>query len=280
MDRLTLELLGGFQGTLWGRPLPQLRTRKVAALLIYLVTEDARHYRKGISVYPRLHERQSLMTLLWPERSAQSARRNLRQILYHLRHAFERVPGRRDEEAVPLVEADREAVWLNPDAALDSDVARFMQLLRGETGGECLASLPRDTSACRERLQAAADLYQGDFLKGVDLVDAQTFQEWVLLMQEYLRQQALVVLEGLTALCLHIGDVVCAEGAARQQIRIDDLRESAYRQLMEVLARSGHRTQALKLYDELCRRLRDDLGIIPEAATRHLHQAVLAESIA
>jgi DNA-binding SARP family transcriptional activator len=279
MDLLALELFGGFQATLRGGLLPGFRTRKVAALLIYLATEEALRSGTATSPAPRRFERQKLMDLLWPNHARTSAQNNLRQTLFHLRHAFHDVPPRQGEAVVPVVVADRGAVWINPDAALESDVARFADLLRGPGQGECLASVPLDRAACRAMLEAAGALYQGDFLDGVDLVDAQPYQEWVLLQQEMLRRWALQVLEALAMLCLHTGDLGCAEAAARRQIDMDALREPAYRQLMEALARSGHRSRALRVYDALTQLLRSDLGVPPANDTRRLHSAVLAERV-
>ena len=54
MNALTISLLGEFQAIRNGQPLQGFRTRKVQALLIYLIAE------------PKAHQRESLMELLWP----------------------------------------------------------------------------------------------------------------------------------------------------------------------------------------------------------------------
>ncbi len=54
MASLSLSLLGPFRAVLDGSPLPGFRTKKVQALLIYLVTERAMP-----------HRREYLMELLW-----------------------------------------------------------------------------------------------------------------------------------------------------------------------------------------------------------------------
>ncbi|HEX6387436.1 MAG TPA: hypothetical protein VF177_22440, partial [Anaerolineae bacterium] len=77
MNQLSLSLLGDFQADLNGEPLIGFRTQKVQALLIYLAA--APH---------TAHRREQLMTLLWPGMPEQSARSNLRQILFHLRQVI------------------------------------------------------------------------------------------------------------------------------------------------------------------------------------------------
>ena len=61
---------------------------------------------------------------------------------------------------------------------------------------------------------------------------------------------------------------------ARRQLEIDELQESAHRQLIEALARSGQQSLALAQYD-ICRNLlQDELGVEPALETQQLMVAV------
>jgi DNA-binding SARP family transcriptional activator len=71
---ISLHLLGPFQAQLAGRPFTRFGTIRGQALLIYLAVEQA-----------RAHNREGLMTLLWPDMPLKSARQNLRQTIYLLR---------------------------------------------------------------------------------------------------------------------------------------------------------------------------------------------------
>ncbi len=46
---------------------------------------------------------------------------------------------------------------------------------------------------------------------------------------------------------------------------------------MNALATRGNDAEALRVHDDLCRRLRDDLGIGPSAASRNLHTLLLTD---
>ncbi|MCA9968510.1 MAG: hypothetical protein KC423_29900, partial [Anaerolineales bacterium] len=97
MSTLLLTVLGAFAGTWDKRPLPAFRSNKTQALLIYLTTEAAFHG-------PQPHQREALMTLLWPDVLHRSAQTNLRQTLYQLRQvvpAIEQTDGE-----IPFVLAD------------------------------------------------------------------------------------------------------------------------------------------------------------------------------
>jgi len=71
MDSLVIHLLGNPEIRLGEQPL-SFRTRKVLALLVYLVMERG------------MHSRESLMALLWPESSQSSAAATLRTTLSRL----------------------------------------------------------------------------------------------------------------------------------------------------------------------------------------------------
>jgi DNA-binding SARP family transcriptional activator len=52
-------------------------------------------------------------------------------------------------------------------------------------------------------------------------------------------------------------------------------RESGYRFLMQALADEGNAAEALRVYEELRARLRDELGAAPSAPTRAVHRDLL-----
>ncbi len=95
MSGLRLSLLGPFTATLDDLPVGSFRTNKVQALLIYLAVE--RH---------RPHQREALMTLLWPDMPLGSAQVNLRQTLYRLRHAIPEVSHKNKAETTPLLKTE------------------------------------------------------------------------------------------------------------------------------------------------------------------------------
>jgi DNA-binding SARP family transcriptional activator len=76
---------------------------------------------------------------------------------------------------------------------------------------------------------------------------------------------------------LEIGgsELPTAERAARTLVAIAPYRESGYRWLMQTLEERGNRAEALRVYDELRLRLRDELGTVPAPATQDLHRSLL-----
>jgi SARP family transcriptional regulator, regulator of embCAB operon len=84
-------------------------------------------------------------------------------------------------------------------------------------------------------------------------------------------------LECYTAACLGLGgtELAAAERAARQLVRSAPLRESATALLMRVLEQRGNAAEALLVYDDLRRRLREELGVAPMASLQAEHRRLL-----
>jgi DNA-binding SARP family transcriptional activator/predicted ATPase len=257
MPTLSLALLGPVQVALDDRPL-HFRTNKAQALLVYLAVE-------AMARPAGRHRREALMELLWPGLPLQSAQDNLRQTLYQLRKTIPALPATGSAELVPLLLTDRRTVQLNPAGAYALDMAIFTRLLDHE---------PTPTAS-----EQAAALYRGDFLADFYLVDSDAFEVWAANQRASLRRQALDALERLAALCAEQGNYQQAETYARRQLVIDDVHESAHRQLMTILAQSGRRRQALTQYKIWRKLLADELGVEPSAETVELYQRIRGDEL-
>jgi len=250
MSELSVSLLGPFAASLNDEPLTQFRTRSVQALLVYLVCEAERP-----------HQRETLMDLLWPGMPLPSAQANMRQTLYRLRRIIPEVQRQDGLTAVPFLLTNRQTIQINPDAAYFADVQHFDALVDSDPA-------------------QAITLYRGDFLADFYLPDSETFETWVAARRADFRRQVLISLETLAAVHLQQGDFDEAEMLARRQLAIDNLRESSHRQVLEALARSGRRQEALTHYNDLRRLLQGELALDPQAETDALVAAIRTGELA
>ncbi|MGB3716569.1 MAG: BTAD domain-containing putative transcriptional regulator [Candidatus Promineifilaceae bacterium] len=250
MTALHLSMLGRLGVSLDDLPTVKFRTKRAQALLAYLVTEEAPDRV--------LHKREALMELLWPGLPPKSARSNLRQTLYYLRQAVVDLPSSNGEDSVPLLLTDRSTVGLNPAYPLDADVLNLSRLLAGT----------------EEHWPEAIDLYRGDFLADFYLPDANTFEEWAAGRRAAYRRQVLDALDRLTVQRLVQADYVQAERYALRQLEIDNLREGAYRALMQLYAWSGRQSEASSIYQDCVRVLDEEVGSPPDEATTSLYEAI------
>jgi predicted ATPase/DNA-binding SARP family transcriptional activator len=256
MPHLALYLLGSFLALIDGEPLMGLESKKVRALLAYLAVES-----------DRLHSRDQLCALLWPDQPDPVAHTNLRQSLANLRQAL----GDRSTSR-PFLLISHEMIQFNLLSDSWLDVAAFTALVAA-----CDKHRHRKLATCRsclDRLQQAADLYRGDFLAQFSFGAGAAFEEWALLKREQLHRMALRVFERLADHSLWRGAYETAYQYAVRQLELEPWREEAHRQAMRALALDGQRSAALAQYQRCQRILAAELRVEPSAETRALYEQI------
>jgi SARP family transcriptional regulator, regulator of embCAB operon len=100
---------------------------------------------------------------------------------------------------------------------------------------------------------------------------------WVAQERARLADIHLRALETYAACCTGIGgtELIAGVRAGRELVRLAPLRESGHQLLMRALASQGNVAEALRVYTNLCATLRDELGVLPCAATRAIHDQLL-----
>jgi DNA-binding SARP family transcriptional activator len=237
MATLELRFLGNVSIHRDGVPLTALTSKKGLALMCYL------------AVTGRSYTRPALASLCWPDIPETNALLNLRKALHLLK-----------QHLAPFLLISRHTIALNKAASIWLDATEFE------------ARVFRQADAAN--LQAAAALYRGDFLSDFYLPDSAAFEDWAAAHRAEYRRLALEALSRLADHHLANAHYEDAAVYARRQLAMDDLLESAHRQLMTALARSGRRSAALVQY-ETCRHiLAETLGVAPSAATARLAEQI------
>ncbi len=256
MARLSLSLLGPVQISLDGQPLTKFRTNNARVLLVYLAMHAGDFYNRPF-----------LAAMLWPEAAPAAANTSLRQTLYNLRQLL----GDAEAEQ-PFLRMGHGSLGFNPESDFQIDVLDFGALL--EANNTHAHRELENCADCMLRLQTALDLYQGDFLTGLELPPAPTLDEWRLVTQEWLHRQAITALEQLSAYYRHRQAHAEAALALRRLLAFEPWREEDHRQLMQVLALDGQPAAALKQFEACRQTLAQELGTEPEAATQELAEQI------
>src|SRR6516165_6988171 len=206
--------------------------KKARALLGYLAAQGG----QAVS-------RERLADLLWPYQGSEQARHSLRNCLLELRKA------------------------LGPSAArhLVADFAncRIQEVVFDLDRFERLARSPD-----RAELQAAAELYRGEFLSDFD-IDSEPFQEWLAAERDRTLAVVCDILHRLTAEDA-VGDHEIAIQFGRRLVTLDPLSEFGQRALMRAYARAGRRGEALRQYKSCAETLQRELGVAPDGETQAL----------
>jgi DNA-binding SARP family transcriptional activator len=223
-----------------GGQLVDMDTRKALALFAYLAVAGSEQ------------QRDSLVTLLYPEADPDGARAAFRRTLSTLHSAL----------GDGILSIRRDAVGLAANADLWVDVLQFLEHLKR---AEDLNSLDE-----------AVRLYRGDFMAGFSLRDSPSFDDWQYQQAEAYRRMLDNALERLASGLESREDYSAAIQAAERRVGIDPLLEEAHRQLMGLYARSGQRGAAVHQYRECVRVLEQELGVAPLEATTRLYQEILS----
>ena len=228
------------------------RRRRSVAILTYLAQTQ------------RLHSREKLVTLFWPDEEPTRARASLRRDLFFIR---QNLPN-------DLIIATRTQVGLNPDFPSWVDTLIFqahindMQTHRHEPGLLC--------AACLRGLTEAVSLYQEDFLAGFSLPDAPEFDEWCYFQEESLRHSLAEALQQLVVWHEQQREFTLALPHAQRWLSLDMLNEAVHRQLMRLYAQGGQQAAALRQYEKCVELLTEELDVTPEPKTVALYEAIQA----
>lgn len=243
MAHLRLSLLGPPEVWCGGQALT-FPTRKTLALLVYLTVEGGSH------------PREKLTALLWPESDAARGRGSLRTALAFLRRAFEAAPTTANQSHL-LIEPDTLAFDFNSDFELD--LHRVTAALNAQAG---------------RSLQAAADLYRGDFLEGFSLPDVPVFDDWVTFQREHWHQQMSTVFDRLSEQQSAGRDFAGGITTAVRWLAHDPLNEAAHRRLMQLHFLASNKAAALQAYRACRTILAEELGTEPSPETEALHERI------
>ncbi|HET7322299.1 MAG TPA: BTAD domain-containing putative transcriptional regulator, partial [Longimicrobiaceae bacterium] len=208
---------------------------KRLALLSYLALSSTR----GRS------SRDELLGLFWPESDEGRARGALRNGLYYLRRSL----------GEGVIETTGDGVGLS-QAALWCDAVAFQEAVRDG------------------RLEEALALYRGPLLPGLCVDGAPGWDDWLDRERSRFARAAADAARALRERAEAAGEIREAAQWGRRMVELAPGEEEPVRHLMGLLARLGDGAAALRCYDELSRRLEQELGIQPSEKTRRVAEAL------
>ncbi|MEM7336134.1 MAG: BTAD domain-containing putative transcriptional regulator [Chloroflexota bacterium] len=227
------------------------RRRKGLALLAYL------------AVTQRPQSRETLLGLLWPEFSQESARNNFRRELSLIK---KQLPNN-------TLQADMTQVSLTSENGLWVDVLAFQSAF--EAHSKTAISDAAQAAALAEAVSHCID----PFLAGFKLSNCLAFEEWQESQAENLRQQLSSAYQVLIDWHAQQQEFNEAIRYGRLWLTLDSLHEPAHRRLMTLYAKAGQQAAALRQYQACVNLLEAELGVPPELATEELHESIKAQEI-
>lgn len=193
---------------------------------------------KKLLVFVALHggraDRRQAAGILWPGGSDTRAAGNLRSALWRLREA-----------GIQVIEADKNCVTMRRGAVTD------------------VQALDDWADRIIHRKAISPDMHIPHLIThALDLLPG-WYDDWVVSEREFLRQRLLHALESLCQYLVSLGQFAEAVEAAMSAIRIEPLRESANRTLVNVHLAEGNAVEALRCYESYARIIYRELGVLP-----------------
>jgi len=219
MADLLVLLLGPFQSIVQSQEVTGFQSNKVRALLAFLAAEP-----------DRPHPRETLAGLLWPDYPNPAALTYLRNALSNLRHVIS------DAQALPaFLLVGRNTIQLNSASNIWID----LRALEGFTTGP-----NNDLQSQIASLQSAIALYRGPFLDGLSC-SSSSFEEWASTWRNRLDRRLHETLNRLATAFAQTGEYIESVQTARRLLELGPWDEAAHRLVIQGLAHSGRRSEAL-----------------------------------
>ena len=246
---LAITCFGHFEVKRAGKPVVLCANRNGQSILRYLVARPG-HFAAS----------DTLQALFWPEDESEVAQRKLHIAISALRRSLNE--GIVCDNGCGYLLYKNRLYYLNQDVTIQTDIEEFMQYYqRGkERDGERISLY-----------EHACCLYTGSFLPE-DL-----YADWSFPQREQLSQ---IYLGMCRVLADHYLAVEHYEDAVRWTtalLKEDRCNEAAHRQLIEIYAAQGRRSEALQQYQRCERILCEELGVQPLRETTQLFQTLLAQ---
>lgn len=187
--------------------------------------------------------RSEMAGLLWPEDSEKTAKKNLRNVLYHTRKTI----GKDF-----ILSPNNTILQLNEDLDIETDLEDFLKD-------------PKNKSY----------LYQGDFLQGFNLRDSEEYERWVHNKRSQYFESYYRNLQEKSSQDLASRDLTSVEANLQKLIDLDNLDEENYRLLMTYYLKNKRYKKSIELYSDLDSLLKRELGVAPRQEIKDLYGEAL-----
>lgn len=182
--------------------------------------------------------RDKLSWLLWGDKSDNDAKKNLRNALYIIKQTI-------PEDCI--CNDKRTTIAINTDKEMKIDV-------------DYLIKSPCDID----------EKYGEEFLRGFSLREAEEFEDWLEDRRNFYSHLYIESIEKIIRKAVRSKDFMTAEHYLKLLIKKDEYNEEAYRKLIEIYKDNGRISRGVQLYEQLAKRLKDELGIKPDPYTQDL----------
>jgi DNA-binding SARP family transcriptional activator len=250
---LKIRMFGGFQVERYGQPVPneEWRSNKAKNVLKYLLLNRGRPVVRDV-----------LLDLFWRDMDLDRAMNNLNSTIYTIRRVLE--PDRERWTPSKYLLTKTNTLQFQADSDCWLDVEEFEgHLDRAE-----------EHRRKGEEEEAAAEWSKVVELYGGELLPEDRYEDWCSAARERFRERYLEALLRLGEYHYGKDQFEVAETYYRRALVEDPLKEVALRMLMRCLVKLSRSNEALRLYREFARKLKEEIEVEPERNTKVLFEKI------
>ncbi len=243
-----LKTLGGIQLKLEGIYVQNNLSRKALALIVYL------------SISNKSASRDYLGELFWEGFSQTRGMNNLRVTLSEIR-----------KNLPDLLTIERHTVAINPNYDYWFDVDELINSSDSANG-----TMEINSRKIASQAEKKLGHYHGDFLEGFYIQGCSSFENWIMIEREQIRELVIAQLQDLIDFYIAMADYQPGIKLLKDLLKLNPLLESAHRQLMRLFVFEDQREAALSQF-EFCKKvLKNELDVEPSAETMEFFEAIRA----
>ena len=225
-------------------------TLKTQALLAFLLLNGE-----------RLHPREQVASVFWPDHSPKQARSSLSTTLWRLRRRLE---PKRSLKGRYLITTANDEIGFNWRSQFWLDVNRFEEQARTILNAPVYGLQDNQIQSLEDRLK----LYTGHLLNG-------HYDEWIISKREWFRGLYLTCLEKLMAYYHQQGGYEQSLSYGQRILQVEPTNEAVHREMMRLYFESGQRALAIQQYEVCCDILARELDISPLEETHALYHQIV-----
>lgn len=224
-------------------------TRRARDIFCHIATSPHRRVSKDV-----------LMDEFWKDEELSAIEKNFHPTISHIRKALN---SRQTFKQNFIVFRDG-AYQLNPELSYSIDTEEFESLISEAEK----AKKDGDTELFLENLEAAHDLYRGEFMSGI-------YEDWADEKRNYFIEQHSRVLSALAKMSFKEKNWSKALRFINEILTEDPFREDMQRLLMKTLGAQGKRAAVKEHFESLETLLKKELGVSPSPETKKVFQELL-----
>ena len=187
--------------------------------------------------------RDTLINLFWSELDEPTAKKDLRNAFYSIKKTI---------NCNVFISPKREIIIVNPEIHFVCDIFDFMDINK-----------------------SSLELYNGDFLEGFNVKNAEGFEVWMLQNREYYRDVYCNSLHKAVICNMVDSNDDLAIEYCKKLINLNEFDEEAHRNLMKIFSKLGKYDKAEIVYNDLTKILKKELSVSPNEKTTKLYMEIL-----